>query len=139
MDLAEYKEKFFTDPQPESRYDYRGILGASIHYKDRAAALEFLQRVFGPPAYVEGKDTHGWKLGESWLSVFPSDVGTATNMDIPLYLQSAEEVDKLYRAFIEAGAEGEPPKNNLMYEQVRIAFLRDPFGVAWILLCDIIE
>jgi hypothetical protein len=134
LDVAEYKKKFFTNPHPERRFAFRGIQGASIHYRDHSAALEFLQRVFGPPAYIEGEFTHGWKLGETWLSVFPSEVGNASNMEIPVYMESADDVDKLYQAFIEAGAAGEPPENTLMYESVRIAFVQDPFGVAWMLV-----
>lgn len=58
-------------------------------------------------------------------------------MEIPVYLESANDVDKLHQAFIEAGALGEPPENTLMYEPVRIAFVQDPFGVAWMLVCNI--
>ena len=139
MNFAEYKKKFYADPQPESRFAFRGIQGASIHYQDYSAALDFLRRVYGPPSYIEGEFTHGWKLGDTWLSIFPSEDGNATNMEVPVYLESARDVDKLYQAFLEAGAEGEPPENTLMYEPVRIAFVKDPFGVAWMLVCEIAE
>jgi hypothetical protein len=136
MNFDEYKRAFYADPQPKSRYSFRGIHGASVHYQDYAAALLFLENIFGPPAYKEGEFTHGWKMGDTWLTAFPSKKGSAANMEIPIYLNNAADVDKLYQAFIESGSNGEAPADTLMYVPVRIAFVTDPFGVAWMLVCE---
>lgn len=137
MDYEEYRRKYFIDPPPQERYEAQGILGATLYYQDYQAALDFVRQVFGNPVYVEGEFTHGWRIGRSWLTVFPAKKGIPTNVDIPLYLQSAGEVDRLYAAFIEAGAIGEEPQNTLMYEPVRMAIVTDPFGASWNLIAHL--
>jgi uncharacterized glyoxalase superfamily protein PhnB len=98
--------------------------------------LDFFRQVFGPPAYIEGQYTHGWKIGDSWLTVFPAQEGNPKNLEIPIYLQTAQEVDRLYDAFIEAGAQGDRPKDTIMYLPVRMAIVTDPFGVAFNLVFE---
>jgi len=134
MDYKEYRRKYFTDPAPEPRYQVRGIHGATLFYEDYQAALHFFQQVFGPPAYVEGENTHGWKIGDSWLTVFPANQGSPQNIEVPIYLQTAEGVDRLYQACLTAGAHGNPPQDTLMYLPVRIAIVTDPFGVMFTLV-----
>ncbi len=139
MDFEEYRKKYYTDPPPDSLYQVRGIHGATLYYQDYQAALDFFQQVFGPPAYVEGELTHGWKLGSSWLTVFPARQGDPQNLEVPIYLQSAEEVDRLYTAFLAAGAKGAEPQNTLMYRPVRMAIVTDPFGVVFDLVYEFPE
>lgn len=131
MNYEEYRRKYFVDPAPQERFDAEGILGATLYYQDYQAALDFIRQIFGDPVYVEGENTHGWRIGRSWLSVFPAKEGGPSNTEIPIYLQSAEEVDRLYKAFLDAGATGEEPQNTLMYEPVRMAIVTDPFGATW--------
>lgn len=137
MDYAEYVRRFFRDPVPPERFSTLGLIGATLYYEDYAAALEFVTKVFGEPIYKEGENTHGWRLGLSWLTLFPGKAGNPTNVEVPLYMKSAQELDKLYAAFIAAGASGAAPQNTLMYEPVRMAILTDPFGVTWDLVAQL--
>ena len=130
MDFEEYKKKYFIYPQPTQKFNFAGILGTALFYQDYQAALEFYTKVLGPPAYIEGKNTHSWILGETWLTLFPSKEGNPTNIEVPFWVKNGEEVDILYQAFISAGAVGDPPINTLMGEPVRMCVLTDPFGVS---------
>jgi uncharacterized glyoxalase superfamily protein PhnB len=136
MDFEEYRKKHFTDPVPVPRYQLHGIHGATLYYQDYQGALSFFRKVFGSPAYVEGENTHGWKIGNSWLTVFPARQGSPQNLEIPVYLQTAEEVDRLYTAFIDAGAHGTKPEDTLMYHRVRMAIVTDPFGAVFNLVYE---
>lgn len=136
MDFEEYRKKYYTDPQPEPKHKFSGILGATLYYQDYPAALAFFRQVFGEPGYVEGEFTHGWQVGQSWLTVFPSKAGSPTNIEVPIYLASPEEVDKLYAVFMAAGAEGNPPLDTLMYVPVRMTVVTDPFGVSFALVAE---
>jgi uncharacterized glyoxalase superfamily protein PhnB len=138
MDFETYRKAYYTAPQPEPRFDFGGgIRGAVLYYEDYPGALDFYTRVFGPPNYKEGETTHGWRLGESWLTLFPSKAGSPANIEVPFYLPSRESVDALYAALIEAGAQGEPPSENLMYRPVYIALVTDPFGATLMLVCEV--
>ena len=137
MDFETYRKSFYTDPQPEPRFDLLGIHGATLYYEEYSAALDFYTRVFGPPDYREGEFTHGWRLGNSWLTLFPSKSGSPANMEVPLYLPTREAVDALYAGLIAAGAKGEPPAETLMYRPVYMAIVIDPFGVALELVCEL--
>ena len=137
MDFEEYRRKYYVDPAPEQRYQFRGIHGATLFYQEYAQALAFFRQVFGEPAYVEGDFTHGWQIGGSWLTVFPAKGGNPGNIEVPIYLEVPEDVDRLYDAFLAAGAQGEPPENNLMYRPVRMSVMTDPFGVMFTLVCEL--
>ena len=134
MDFEEYRARYYTAPQPEQRFPFAGVRGATLYYQDYAAALAFFRQVFGGPAYVEGEFTHGWCIGESWLTVFPAKSGRPDNLEVPIYLQTPEAVDALYAVFIEAGATGDPPQDTLMYVPVRMTVVNDPFGVMFTLV-----
>ncbi len=60
-------------------------------------------------------------------------------MEVPFFIETPEEVDRLYEAFVAAGAKGEPPTNELMYEPVRMCVLTDPFGVSILVGCFLKE
>lgn len=137
MDYEEYRKKFYADPAPPQTFKFSGIQGATLFYQEYAQALVFFRQVFGEPAYVEGEFTHGWQLGRSWLTVFPAKEGSPTNLEIPIYLQTPQEVDRLYTAFIAAGAQGEPPIDTLMYTPVHMTVVTDPFGVQFTLVAEI--
>ncbi|MCW5875457.1 MAG: hypothetical protein KIS85_01125 [Anaerolineales bacterium] len=137
MDYAEYRKKFFTDPAPQQRFRLQGIMGVTLYYEDYRAALKFVAGIFGEPAYQEGDSTHGWRLGRTWLTLFPAEEGSPRNLEVPVHLQSVSELDRLYAAFIAAGATGRAPENTLMYQPVRLALVVDPFGVTWQLVAEI--
>ena len=139
MDYEAYRKRYFIDPAPQQRFNFKGLLGATLYYQDYQEALAFYTKVLGPPAYVEDENTHGWQVGETWLTLFPSKNGNPQNVEVPLYVDSPEEVDRLYQAFIASGAKGEPPDNNLMYEPVQICILTDPFGVSILIACSLVE
>jgi len=136
MDFETYRKKYHVDPAPQPRYLLRGILGATLYYQDYPAALSFFEHVFGPPAYLEGENTHGWRIGDSWLTVFPAREDSSRNVEVPIYLQTPEEVDRLYAAFLAAGAKGEEPIDTLMYLPVRMAMVTDPQGVTFNLVYE---
>jgi catechol 2,3-dioxygenase-like lactoylglutathione lyase family enzyme len=47
----------------------------SLYVADFDAATAFYSRVFGPPEHVEdGAETQGWRMGATWLTVFPAKV-----------------------------------------------------------------
>ena len=128
MDYEAYREAFFTEPQPEQRYHFHGLFGVSLFFEEYEAAVDYYTHVLGPPAYVEGDNTKGWKIGDAWLTLFPSVSGNPQNMDIQLALDSAEEANKLYSSLIDAGGEGKDPADVFMYDPVRIYPVTDPFG-----------
>jgi uncharacterized glyoxalase superfamily protein PhnB len=99
-----------------------------LYFQDYTGALVFYSEVFGPPAYIEGEHTHAWILGDTWLTLFPAKEGGPQNVEVLLYLDTSDELDRLYAALVSAGAEGSPPEDTLMFVPVRIAVLKDPFG-----------
>ena len=137
MDYKSYRDNYYTDPQPEPRFDLFGVRGATLYYKDYGAAVDFYTRVFGPPGYVEGEFTRGWRLGNTWLTLFRAKSGSPVNAEVPLYCTSRAAVDALYEALIAAGAKGEPPAENLMYRPVYMAIVTDPFGVTIDVVCEL--
>ena len=134
MDYESYHRAYFTDPQPESRFPFVGFSGVSLYIKEYDRALAFYRCVLGPPAYVEGDSTHGWPIGNGWLTLFPAKEGGPRNMDVTIEVANPEDVGQLYQAFIDAGATGEPPSDQLLYEPVRYASLTDPFGTIIVII-----
>jgi hypothetical protein len=128
MDYEAYRKSFFTDPPPVSPFKITGLFGVTLLFADYERALAFYSQVLGPPAYVEGESTRGWKIGGVWLTMLSTDEGSPQNMDIQFGVGTLEEAERLNKAFIEAGATGEEPADVLMYEPVRIYPLSDPFG-----------
>jgi len=137
MDFEDYRARYYRDPLPEQRFPFVGVRGATLYYQAYPAALAFFRQVFGEPAYKEGEFTHGWRIGESWLTVFPANEGSPANLEVPVYLQTPEAVDALYAAFISAGAAGAPPQDTLMYVPVYMTVVTDPFGVMFTLVCEV--
>lgn len=128
MDFEEYKRLYFVDPQPAPRFAFEGLAGIAIYIADYAAAIRFYTAVLGPPAYIEGENTHGWRIGNDWLTVFPAKAGAPANVDFTLMMDSPAAAEALHAAFIAAGASGPPPSDQLMYEPLRYASITDPFG-----------
>ena len=133
MDYAEYRRQFFVDPPPEPRFEIRGIGGVSIFVADFATALAYYTEVLGSPDYVEGDNTRGWRLGNAWLTLFPSTDGGPHNADIQLELATCAEAERLHEALIAAGGTGQPPSDELMYIPMRFCSATDPFGTQWVI------
>lgn len=102
---------------------------------DYEAAIDFYTAVFGPPETKDGAELHGWRMGDSWLTIFPSKIGTEPernpcNAEFAIQVAAPAEVDHLYQALVEAGASaGWEPKDTEMYEPMRFAYVDDPFGM----------
>jgi hypothetical protein len=128
MDYQEYRKAYFADPKPEPRYRFGGSFGVTLYFEEFDAAVEYYRQVLGPPAYVEGEGTRGWPIGPGWLTLLRAKSGNPRNVEVTFRLDKPEEAERLQRAFIEAGGEGPPPSDQLMYEPVRSCPVRDPFG-----------
>jgi len=139
MDYQTCRKKYFKHPAPLPRFSFSGALGATLYYQDYEEALGFYEKVLGPPAYIEGENTHGWQVGSTWLTLLRGKNGNPKNVEVPFFVETPEEVDRLYEAFVAAGAKGEPPANDLMYEPVRMCVLTDPFGVSILVGCFLQE
>lgn len=128
LDFEAYREAFYADPQPESRFAFEGLRGVALYFDRYDEAVAFYTEVLGPPNYVEGSATRGWLLGDSWLTLFAAKVGVPANAETQIRMSSPAEADRLHAAFLAAGAAGEAPTDELMYEPIRFAALTDPFG-----------
>ena len=82
---------------------------------------------------IEGAETRGWRIGESWLTLLKGADGTSRNVEVQLAMATPEEAERLQAAFIEEGGRGAAPSDQLMYESIRSCPVRDPFGVDWLL------
>jgi hypothetical protein len=128
MDYEAYRNAYFVDPRPEPRYRFTGSFSVTLFYEDFARAVAYYAQVLGPPAYVEGAGTRGWPIGAGWLTLLQGKSGNPRNVEVTFELETPEEAERLQRAFIDAGGEGEAPSDQLMYEPVRYCPVRDPFG-----------
>ena len=139
MDYETYKDKYFVKPQPEPRFEYSGLNGIALFFKDYEAALDYYTTVLGPPVYVEGKYTRGWRLGNSWLTLFPSESGNPQNIELTINMPNPQEADRLWNTFIDAGGVGETPSDQLMYEPIRYCAVKDPFGTEILIISLLTE
>lgn len=128
LDFESYRQNYIVDPAPESRFSFLAIRGAALFFADFEAAVAFYSTVLGPPGYVEGDGTRGWKIGSSSLTLLRGGTGAPSNTEIPFVMNSVGEAERLQAAFIAAGASGPEPTDQLMYEPVRFCPVTDPFG-----------
>ena len=128
MDFEDYRKKYFLEPQPEEQFDFSGQIGITLYFQEYERAVDFYQRVLGPPAYVEGKNTKGWRVGSAWLTLLRGKRGNAENVEIQIVMKTPEEAERLQKTFIEAGGTGQAPADQLMYEPIRSCPVKDPFG-----------
>ena len=133
MTYEEYRKAYFTSPEPEQRYAFRGFGGISIYYGEYEEAVAFYTSVFGPPAYVEEEEVTGWPVGGGWLSVFNGESGTPGNVEITLWCKTREAVDEIRAAFLAAGGTAEEPEETHMYDPVYLCIAEDPFGVSFLI------
>jgi hypothetical protein len=137
MDYAAYREAYFVDPPPKAKFAFSGIFGIALFFEAYEEAVAFYGRVFGPPAYVEGDNTHGWLVGDSWLTLFPARTGNPSNAEVTLIMDSPAEANRLQRTFVEAGGTGEEPFDDLMYEPLRLCPANDPFGTSFLIVARV--
>jgi len=129
MDYDSYRKAYFVDPPPETRFHVRDSFEVTLYFEDFEKAVAFYEGILGPPSYVEGNDTRGWSIGKGWLTFLRGIRGNPRNVEITLELETAEEAEALQKAFIDAGAKGQSPSDQLMYRPVRSCPVVDPFGV----------
>lgn len=137
MDEDAYRRAYFAEPAPSPRFRFSGIAGVSLYIERYDEAVAFYTAVLGPPAYREGRSTHGWPIGPDWLTLFPAGAGGPACMDVTIRVASPGEVAALRDAFVAAGATGELPSDQLLYEAVRYAQVTDPFGTILIITSPI--
>ena len=139
MDYDSYRKKFFTDPQPEPRFRFQGIHGATLYFEAYEDAISYYTAVLGQPAYVEGEGTRGWHLGNTWLTLLMGKAGNPHNVELNIIMETPAEAERLQAAFIAAGGEGEKPSDELMYEPVRFCSARDPFGTDILIISPLVQ
>jgi len=123
-----------------------GLNYVSLYAHDFVGARTFYTSVFGEPGYSEENDSIlGWKMGSTWLTLFPSTAGTSPetnprNIEFAIQVSEATEVDALYDALIGAGAKVcMAPRDTKMYEPMRFGCVDDPFGVRIDVYCPIAQ
>jgi len=130
MDYEMYRRSYFADPAPQPRFAFQGMHGVTLYFADYLQAVSFYTQVLGPPAYLEGEFTRGWRVGDSWLTLLKGSQGNPHNVEITFILHSPQEAERLQNAFIQAGGVGGPPSDQLMYEPIRSCPVIDPFGTS---------
>ncbi len=128
MDFDSYRRAYFVEPAPGARFEFAGVLGAVLYFRDYEAAVDYYQAVLGAPAYVEGDSTRGWRIGRTWLTLLRGRRGGPRNTEVQFAMASPAEAERLQRAFIDAGGSGPAPSDQLMYEPIRSCPATDPFG-----------
>ena len=114
----------------------------SLYLEDLEKGKAFYSKLFGPPVYKEG-GLYGWKMGATWLTLFPSSAGTSTgsnprNTEYAIQVDRPEQVDVLYQKLLDLGSKiCRKPEDTWMYEPMRFACVDDPFGVRIDIYCPI--
>jgi len=114
----------------------------SLYLEDFEEGIEFYSKIFGPPVYKEGR-IFGWRMGATWLTLFPSSAGTSKGSnpkgtEFAVQVERPEQVDVLYKMFIDLGSKVcRVPVDTWMYEPMRFACVDDPFGVRVDFYCPI--
>lgn len=128
MDYDAYRDAYLVQPAPTPKFDFTGLHGITLYFADYKTAVAYYTDVLGDPAYVEGEDTRGWRLGNTWLTLLAGGSGHPQNMEVSLIMPMPAEAERLQQAFIDAGGSGTPPSDQLMYHPVRACPVTDPFG-----------
>ena len=137
MEFEDYRRKFFQDPMPDPRFSFQGSFGLTLYYQEYQQAVQFYSEVLGPPPYVEGKWTRGWPIGDGWLTLLYGKNGNPANLEITFEMHSPEEAERLQRAFVDAGGQGQPSSSQLMYKPIRSCPVIDPFGVEILIIAPL--
>ena len=116
----------------------------SLYIEDFTEALEFYEQVFGLPETAdEAGQIYGWRMGATWLTLFPSQQGSykgsnPRNSEFAIQVSKPEEVDILHQLLINGGAKRcWAPEDTSMYEEMRFSCVDDPFGVRIDVYCPL--
>lgn len=126
---------------PQPKYNIITLNYVSLYYKHFEEAVAFYTAVFGEPDSVHEEIIIGWRLGDTWLTLFHDNEGThpgsnPRNAEFAIQVATPQEVDRLYAAFITAGAKDiHTPEDTEMYVPMRFSCVDDPFGVRIDVLC----
>ncbi len=127
---------------PDRPVNFVDLNYVSLYFEDFQKAVEFYSAVLGEPdVMVEKPVICGFKLGDTWLTLFPSKEGTTPgknprNAEFAIQVATPEEVDKLHALFIEHGAKNcWTPEDTEMYDPMRFSAVDDPFGVRIDVIC----
>jgi catechol 2,3-dioxygenase-like lactoylglutathione lyase family enzyme len=137
MDYETYRANYVVDPAPTPRFAFGGISGVALFVQDFEKAESFYTEVLGPPGYSEGAGTRSWLLGNAWLTLLKCGTGAPENVEVVVSMETPAEAERLQQAFIDAGATGEAPSDQLMFERVRYCPLVDPFGTNILIMCPL--
>lgn len=133
-----------SDPGEAPGFKIVGLNYVSLYIRHYVQAIAFYTEVFGPPdSPAEGDEPAGWRMGSTWLTVFPSVAGVEPesnprNAEFAIQVSTPSEVDALYRALNDAGAKTcMAPRDTRMYEAMRFGCVDDPFGVRIDVYCPL--
>jgi len=107
----------------------------SLYVEEFEKAVAFWTALFGPPELKEHATTLGWRMGATWLTLFPAAHGTAPganprNAEFAIRVEAPEQVDALHAALVDQGSKTVmKPQDTWMYENMRYCCVDDPFGV----------
>jgi len=82
----------------------------SLYIEYFQEAIAFYTQVFGAPESIaENKAIYGWRMGATWLTVFPGKVGSSPNnnprnAEFAVQVSTLAEVDLLHQALIDAAS-----------------------------------
>jgi hypothetical protein len=139
MDYESYRHDYFVEPQPLPRFRFQNTFAVTLYFEDYEKAIAYYENVLGPPSYVEGDGTHGWRIGNGWLTLLKGTQGSPTNVEVGFELGTPEEAERLQREFIAAGGTGQSPSDQLMYRPVRFCPVVDPFGTEILIIAQLGE
>ena len=121
-----------------------GVEYPSIYVDDMEAADAFFSAICGPCPFTE-PNLKGWKLGDTWITVFPSKFGPQkggdpTNTEFAIRVKTPEDVDRLFDRMVELGSTPySKPEDTWMYKRMRFSCLDTPFGLRLDSLCPLPE
>ncbi len=118
-----------------ARFQIVGVNYVDIAAVDHQRALRFYTDVFGPPEYEEGPEVHGWRLGRTWLTIFPAADGVTSNVGFSIEVKTPQEALRLSKAFVRAGGTAAKPRLTWMYERMRYCQVTDAVGTRLLSHC----
>jgi catechol 2,3-dioxygenase-like lactoylglutathione lyase family enzyme len=125
-------------------FEVAGLAYITLYIEDYDAAVAFYTAAFGEPDCRQPVFM-GWRMGETWMTVFPSKDGNAPgknprNMEFGIRVQTPEQVDVLHARLVELGAKNAwTPEDTEMYDRMRFSCVDDPFGVRIDVYCPLAD
>jgi len=119
-----------------------GVAYPSFYVEDMDEAGAFWSALLGPCNFTEGK-LLGWKLGDTWITIFPSEYGPhkgtgPRNTEFAIRMKTPEDVDRLFARMIELGSkEYSAPADTWMYSRMRFSCLDTPHGIRVDIICPL--